>query len=117
MTTRQRVCDLPAALARLGNNIDLVRDMFAMLGEDAPVYQSRLKSAVDRDDAEGVLQAAHALKGLLCTFGADAALQFARRLEQLGRTGDLTEAPSLIPLLDGEINRFMKYVSTKIAKL
>jgi HPt (histidine-containing phosphotransfer) domain-containing protein len=117
MTTRLRVWNLPAALARLGNNISLAREMFAMLSEDAPVYQSRLKSAVAKGDAADVLHAAHALKGLLLIFGAEAALQFARRLEQVGRAGDLAEARTLIGLLDSEINRFLKTASSRLAKL
>lgn len=117
MTTRHRVCDLPAALARLGDNVVLARDIFTLIREDFPVYQARLEAAVERQDVAGVRAAVHGLKGLLCMFGGDAALQSVQRLEQMCRGGDLTEARALTAVLDREITRFLKTLSGRMSRL
>jgi two-component system sensor histidine kinase/response regulator len=117
MKTRPRVCDLPAALSRLGSNVELVREMLTLFREDVPVYQSRLSGALARGDSAGVQQASHSLRGMLSMFGAEAAMQVAFRLERMGTNGDLTEAQAQTEKLDSEITRFLKFVSTRMAKL
>jgi HPt (histidine-containing phosphotransfer) domain-containing protein len=117
MKIRPRVCDLPSALARLGSNVKLARDMLALFREEAPVYQSQLNIALASGDSAGVHRASHSLRGMLCMFGAEAAMQVAQRLEQMGSDGDLTEAPAQAKMLDSEIIRFLKTASTRIAKL
>src|SRR5579863_317674 len=116
MKTRLPVCDLPTALARLGANVELARDMLELFREDAPVYQSRLKGAVANSDSAGVQHASHSLRGMLSMFGAEAAMQIAQRLEWMGRDGDLTAAKVQTEKLDCEITRFLKTVSTELAK-
>ncbi len=117
MKTRLRVCDLPAALARMGSNVELAREMLALFREDAPLYLSRLSGALARGDSAGVRHASHSLRGMLCMFGAEAAMQVAQLLEQMGTDGDLTAARAQTEMLDSEISRFLRIVSIKMAKL
>ena len=117
MKTRPRVCDLTSALARLGSDVELVREMLSLFSEDVPVYQSRLSGALARGDSAGVQHASHSLRGMLCMFGAEAAMQVAFRLEMMGTDGDLTEAQAQTEKLDSEISRFLKIASTRMAKL
>lgn len=117
MKTQLRVCDLPAALARMGSNVELVREMLSLFREDAPIYQSRLSGALASGDSAGVQHASHSLRGMLCMFGAEAAMQVAQRLERMGSDGDLTDARVETEMLNREITRFLQIVSIKIAKL
>jgi HPt (histidine-containing phosphotransfer) domain-containing protein len=117
MKTRPRVCDLAAALVRMGSNIELAREMLTLFREDAPVFQSRLNVALASGDSIGVQQASHSLRGMLCMFGAEVAMQVAFRLEQMGIDGDLTDAQVQTEKLDSEITRFLKTASTRLAKL
>ena len=117
MKTRPRVCDLPATLARMGSNADLVREMLVLFRQDLPVYQSRLNGALANGDPAGVQHASHSLRGMLCIFGAEAAMQIAQRLERMGSDGNLAEAQAQTERLDSEINRFLKIASTRMAKL
>jgi HPt (histidine-containing phosphotransfer) domain-containing protein len=48
------VCDLPAALARMGANVELVREMLDLFREDAPIYQLRLHDALAASNAPGI---------------------------------------------------------------
>jgi len=117
MKARLPVCDLTTALARLGSNVELARDMLELFREDAPVYQSQLKGALANHDSSGVQHASHSLRGMLSMFGAEAAMQVAQRLEWMGRDGDLTAAEAQTEKLECEIVRFLKTVSAKLAKL
>lgn len=117
MKTRLRVCDLPAALERMGSNVELAREMLDLFREDAPVYQSQLNGALARGDSAGVQHASHSLRGMLSMFGAEAAMQVAQQLERMGTEGDLTTALDQTRQLDSEITRFLKIVSSEMAKL
>jgi HPt (histidine-containing phosphotransfer) domain-containing protein len=117
MKTRPRVCDLQTALTRMGSNVELAREMLALFRQDVPVYQSQLTGALERGDSAGVKLASHSLRGMLCMFGAEAAMQVALRLERMGSDGDLTKARAQSEKLDGEITRFLRIASTRMAKL
>jgi HPt (histidine-containing phosphotransfer) domain-containing protein len=117
MKTPPRVCNLQAALARMGSNVELAREMLELFREDAPVYQSRLVGALTKGDSAGVQHASHSLGGMLCMFGAEAAMQVAQRLERMGSAGDLTKARAQTKKLDREITRFLKTASIRIARL
>lgn len=109
-----KVCDLPAALARLGSNAELVREMLVIFREDAPLYQSRLKDAVAEGDASGVQHASHSLRGMLSVFGAAAAMQVALRLERMAEGADLSTATEEELTLNHEISRFLDVVSAEL---
>src|SRR5579872_1966855 len=105
MNVTPRVCDLPATLARLGDNAALVRELLELFREDAPVFQSRLTNALSHGDFAGVARASHSLSGMLTTFGAEAAMQIAQCLERMGQVGDLTGAKAQNEKLGDEISR------------
>src|SRR5690348_5049576 len=117
MKTRPRVCDLPTALARMGSSVELAREMLALFRKDALVYQAQLNGALAKGDPTGVQLASHSLRGMLAMFGAEAAIDVARQLEQMGTDGDLTEAPAQTEKLGTEINRFLKSATNKLARL
>ena len=51
-----------------------------------------MRAAITRGDSQALQRAAHALKGTVRSFGAQAAGDAALRLEVMGRSGDLTHA-------------------------
>jgi HPt (histidine-containing phosphotransfer) domain-containing protein len=51
-----------------------------------------IQSAIRQQDAAGLRQAAHTLKGEVSNFGARAAVEAALRLEMMGRDAELTDA-------------------------
>jgi HPt (histidine-containing phosphotransfer) domain-containing protein len=111
------ICDMPSTLARLGSKVDLVREMLDLFREDAPIYQSRLRGALACGDAPGVEHACHSLRGMLCMFGAGAALNVADRLERSAHAGELREAPALELELEHEISRFLDIATAEVARL
>jgi HPt (histidine-containing phosphotransfer) domain-containing protein len=64
-----------------------------------------LRAAVHDDDARSLEQAAHALKGIAGTVGANELHDIARRLEELGRAGTTLGAGPLLTDLEGAVQR------------
>ncbi|MBI3862920.1 MAG: Hpt domain-containing protein [Planctomycetia bacterium] len=113
----RKVCDLEAALARMGANVRLVREMLDLFREDEPIYLSRLHDSLAAGDAAGVKHAAHSLRGMLSVFGAESAMHVAQRLEDLAGGGELSGAAELESEFGREVARFLEVTSTELAGL
>jgi signal transduction histidine kinase/CheY-like chemotaxis protein/HPt (histidine-containing phosphotransfer) domain-containing protein len=86
-TTNYNVVDEKALLARIGNNS---QNLCALLDIFLNLYSEQLaqiRSAIDEADAEKLFGSAHKFKGSVANFGADAAMEAAVALEELGRSG------------------------------
>ena len=66
---------------------------------DAPRQTAALEAALEAKDAARIVSAAHDIKGAAAAIAAGSVLEAAKDLEQLGRVGDLTEAPVAVAAL------------------
>jgi two-component system, sensor histidine kinase and response regulator len=78
-------------LERVGGDLELARELSEIFLQDCPEMMKRIEHSKTEKDAEGLAMAAHALKGSLANFGFESAVAAAKRLEMMGRQGDLTE--------------------------
>ena len=92
--------DLPLCLTRVGGDMELLREIAVLFIEDCPRAVAELREAIERQDALKLENAAHALKGSVANFGAQAAVDAAFRLEQMGRRGDLAESAAALGILE-----------------
>jgi len=80
--------DVPAqVLARVGGDRQLLAEISRLFVDDAPRHLERIRQALDTRDAESLRRAAHGLKGAAANFDAEAVVDAARTLEEIGRTG------------------------------
>jgi two-component system sensor histidine kinase/response regulator len=105
------VFDADRALARLGGDRRLMRELITIFSADAPGLLSRIEEAAARKDAEGLRRAAHALKGSLGIIDAQRAHAAAARLEQSARIGDLDAAAAQVGQLAIELSALRKALS------
>ena len=84
--------DFNSAIARVGGDLELFREIAAVFLDDCPNQMSRIGEAIGSGDAEALRHAAHSLKGAVGNFGAEAARETAFELEQIGKDGNLGEA-------------------------
>ena len=84
--------DVDALLKGFDGSRELVREVVEVFLQDVPKTLERIRGAAREKDAAGVGAAAHALKGAVGLFTLGPAYESARRLEQLGRAGDLAGA-------------------------
>jgi PAS domain S-box-containing protein len=81
---------------------DAVRELVDTFLEDADTQMATLRGAVERGDADTARRAAHTLKSNGATFGAGPFAELCRKLEELGRAGDLDGAPELLARAEEE---------------
>lgn len=117
MATDQKVCDLPAALARMGGNVALLKQIAKVCGEDLPQYLARLRTAVAEGRPADVRHAAHSIKGMVVNFDATAAANAALRLEQMGQANNLDGAELVAQSLDDEVSRLLATLAIELPKL
>jgi CheY-like chemotaxis protein len=91
------------ALDRIGGDEELLRDLCHIFLEESPKLLEKLRQAIAAGDVDGVMHAAHSLKGEAGYLGADGTSQAARQLEQMGHNKDLSQARPTLAVLEREI--------------
>ncbi len=85
------IIDFAELLSRVENDRELMRELLLIFKEAFPGHLQALRLAVDSSDGERVAAEAHALKGMLSNLAASPATDAAARLEQLGRSREVSE--------------------------
>ena len=80
--------DRKEALARVGGDEALLRELAALFLEEYPQLVRTITSELEAGNLAKAANAAHQMKGLLAQFGAAAGKQAAYELELAGRAGD-----------------------------
>jgi PAS domain S-box-containing protein len=91
------------ALARIGGDEELLRDLCHIFLEESPKLMLKLQQAVAAGDADGVMRAAHSLKGETSYLGANRTSRAARELEEMGRDQNLSQASDTLATLEREV--------------
>jgi PAS domain S-box-containing protein len=99
--------DLTTLLANFGGRAAVVKGVIDVFLEDAPNMLARLKQATAARDAGELASAAHAIKGSVGLFLQGYAYESARRLEQYGKAGDLSELDAAYADVEGGVSRLM----------
>jgi HPt (histidine-containing phosphotransfer) domain-containing protein len=88
--------DCRAVLDIVGGDQELLRELIGLFQVDCPRLLRELRMAVAAGDAAAVRRVAHTLAGNSVNFGVHDVPDLARRLERMGREGNLTGAPALV---------------------
>jgi CheY-like chemotaxis protein len=107
--SRTAVSDHPVNASELLERLDGDRVFLAELTDlfraDYPRQIRVIRAAIQQNDAIGVKQASHALKGALSNLAATQAREMAADLERLGGSGNLAPAQIVLGDLEKEIAR------------
>lgn len=98
--TQGPILDRGTAMARVGGDAELLRELAVLFIKEYPVHMAALREALDREDAGGVERTAHSLKGAVANFGAQPAVAAALQIEQCGKTHQLEPAADIFRALD-----------------
>ena len=101
----QEPIDTPSALARVGGNMELLKEMASLFLKGLPELLTNLQDAIMAGNAHAIERAAHKLKGSVGNFSAQPAFEAALKLEVLGRDGSLSKAEPAYAELKMEITR------------
>lgn len=103
--TSQPAFDRAAALEQLDGDESLLQELAGLFLEDCPQQMEALRQAVAAGDPSGLQEAAHAFKGAVVAFAAGSTVEAARRLEEMGRTGNLAGAAEALAVLEEQVQR------------
>ena len=103
--------DTTKILERIGGDRELLGELAGLFVGDCPRMLSDIQDAVRDGNADALQKAAHALKGSVSNFAAEAAVEAALRLEMMGRNRDMTDAPQAFTKLEREIDRVREALS------
>ena len=102
--TGSAVLDGAAVLYRVGGDRELLRELVTLFFEDCPRWLVEIRASISRRNARDLKAAAHLLYGTVSNFSAPAAIAAARRLEVMGRAGDLAGAEDACAALVASID-------------
>lgn len=88
--------DVTGALKRLGDDVELLDQIINIFLEDAPGLIHSAREALARGNTMELRRAAHSLKGMMGTLGAQEGVAAALKLEHAATANDLDSAPALI---------------------
>jgi two-component system, sensor histidine kinase and response regulator len=111
--TRESLVDKNGLWDRVGGDPDLLREIVDLFADDCPRLLREIKEGFQEGNAVRVEKAAHTIKGSVSNFAADAAVQAALRVENMGRTRDLAGAQEAI----SQLERAIDWVREELAAL
>jgi HPt (histidine-containing phosphotransfer) domain-containing protein len=117
MKSDRKICDLKAALKRMGGDISILQQLVQYYHEDVPPLIDRLHAGIAAENHLEIQQAAHSVKGLVVNFDAEASSHAALQLEQMARSRDLTKAEQALEDLEREITRLNADLEVELPKL
>jgi PAS domain S-box-containing protein len=97
--------DREALLEGFGGRADLLKHVVEVFLEDAPATLARVKHAIEAGNGAEVVAGAHSLKGSVGLFSQGQAFEGARRLEQIGKSGDLSQAEAVRAEVEESVSR------------
>ncbi len=99
------VLDRESALEQLDGDAETLAMLLDLFRTDAPGVLETIRSALKESNAGAVRSTAHKIKGSLSVLGAPAAMHAALKLEAIGRSGNMQEAPAAFAVLEQELHR------------
>jgi signal transduction histidine kinase/CheY-like chemotaxis protein len=103
--------DMLDALRNVDGDVTLLRELARVFLRDCPRLLAAVREEAAARDPERLARAAHALKGSVGNFGAEAAFRAAGDLEGMARDGDLGDADGAVTTLEGEVGRLVEALS------
>jgi PAS domain S-box-containing protein len=95
---------------------DILRELIALFLDDIPPQLAALREAIAGDDAHSVERIAHTLKGSSGNMGAKRMVAICSELQDVGASGNLSNAPELLERLGGEFGRVRTALEAEIAR-
>ena len=99
------------ALLNIGGDENLLSELATIFLEEYPQILANVRTAVANKDGEALVYHAHALKGSVGNFVAVDTQNAARKLEQMGREGNLANAPAILGELETALARLTPALS------
>jgi PAS domain S-box-containing protein len=102
------------ALDRFDGEEQLLEEVIELFASDLPHRMSEVRTSLEHGDPKRLQHAAHSLKGAAGYVGAERVAALALKLEELGRSGDLSSALEAYRQLERELEQLKRAVADVI---
>lgn len=103
-------------LAQVDGDRDLLKELIEIFAGQYKKNLALLEESLKKNDAPAFRLAAHTIKGSAANFRAQTAFDLARRLEEMGKTGEFSQAPAALDALVAELERLEKALREFVSK-
>ena len=107
--------DREALLDLVDDDTVFLEKLIETFRRDCRTYLQGIRAAIERGDAESLVNEAHGLKGAAAHLQAESVRAAARRLEELGQKRDLDQAPEHVVQLEQEVERLLPALEEMVA--
>lgn len=108
---KEMIIDMTDFMARVEDDMELARDLAEIFLSDAAQKLDELEQYIEQNNADGVRNVAHSIKGAAANLSALQVCEFSRSLENMGASNDLTGAQQIFSRLVSAIGEFKTVVS------
>ena len=108
------VLDKDLALENMGGDENLLKEVLVIYQEEAPKKMCNLHTAIEESDSEGIMCAAHSLKGASANIGAVSVRDIASEIEMAGRDKRISAITELVDRLHEELCRLDSLIADEI---
>lgn len=115
-SSNSEIFDLPSLLARVGGDVELLREMIGIFASEYPAILAQLEAAIESSDSARVERASHKLKGSLVQFSAHTAAETAGRLEAMGKKSSLQGAGVIAQSLRREVDELLEAMNLVVSQ-
>lgn len=115
-TPNSQPADFDEALQLFGGDRNYMNELFAEYADGLPRRVEEIRAALQEGSAELLFKRAHSLKGVSLSFCAHPLVEAARRIEEAGRNGDMSNMPALTAKLEEEARRLLEYLAENLPR-
>lgn len=102
--------DIQSAMNRLGEDEELFQNILQEFMRYLPNQLQKLNNAINKGEAKEVEREAHTLKGASANLSANTLVEWASKLELLGKKSDLEDAKKIMEHLKTDAEQLKTYV-------
>ncbi len=110
-TVQAPVFDLDEAVRKCYGKYSMFQEMVGCLFDEADVLLEQMRTALTKSDVQVIYEAAHRLKNTVVYLGAAPTAEATQRVEQIRRSGDLTDVAEAIQRLEEQLAMLKRAVA------
>lgn len=112
-TNSDKIIDMPDFMERVEDDMELAGDLTELFLSDTFPKLNELKNHIAQNNAAGVRDVAHSIKGAAANLSALQVRDLSHLLEDMGASGELTGAPQTLDRLVSAMGELKAVLSEK----